>query len=90
MTEIKETLKERGSKYGTMADNSKITQALMAILHEADNWNTLPAIHRECLHMIMHKISRMVCGDYMHEDNPLDIAGYALLLKDWIREHKDD
>jgi len=87
---VVETLKDRGLKYGTMEDNAKITQDLMKVVSASPNWDNLPVVHRECLHMIMAKISRMLCGEYMHLDNPHDISGYAMLLEDWIKEQGNE
>lgn len=83
MEEIQKMLKERGSKYGSFEENSRLTQSLMEIV---DRQKILPYAHREALHMIFHKISRMVCGDSYYEDNIVDIIGYAELLLKVVRE----
>jgi peptidase E len=84
MSDVAKTLEERGSRYGSFADNAKITQALMDMLTYAPNYEQLSAQHLEAFHMIFHKISRMACGDCMYSDSAHDIAGYAKLLEEWI------
>jgi len=79
---VSDTLKERGNRYGSFNDNAVMTQEFMAVI---DGHELTPA-HRECLHMIFHKISRMVVGDQMYADNAHDIAGYATLLEEYINE----
>jgi hypothetical protein len=90
--EIEKTLIIRGSRYGTFEDNADITQALMAIIEESPKAHELTNLHKECLHMIFHKISRMVCGDPMYVDNVHDIGGYAKGLEDylikWNKKHR--
>lgn len=83
MTNINRTLEQRGSKYGSMEDNAVITQRLLAACATAPGWHGLEAIHRETVHMIMHKISRMLCGDKNYSDNMHDVAGYATLLEEY-------
>ena len=88
MTNIKDTLQERGSRYGSMEQNADLTAALMACVLEAPGRENLSNMHEECIHMIFHKISRMVNGDCMYADNAHDIVGYGKLLEDWINENQ--
>ena len=88
MTDVSATVKQRGSRYGSMATNAALTQALMAEVLTAarESGAVLTPMHRECIHMIMIKVTRMVCGDPLYADSPHDIAGYATLLEDYINE----
>jgi len=88
MTQTASLLKERGSRYGSMEDNAAVTQGLMDVVMANPAYKDLPAVHKECIHMIFHKIARIVCGDPMYDDNPRDIAGYATLLEQWINKDK--
>ena len=67
----------RGKTYGDFKYNASTTQRLMRVVKEADNFHAMPDVHQEAIHMILHKISRMVNGDPFHEDNCVDKAGYA-------------
>jgi hypothetical protein len=82
---IQETLNTRCSTYGSFDINAELTQSLMAYIPM-----TLSNVHLEAIHMIFHKISRMVNGDQWHLDNAHDIAGYATLLEDYIRLHNNE
>lgn len=84
--EIKDTLKERGNKYGTFEENSRITQSLCSILKTAPSYTKLDKQHKECFHMIFHKIARAVCGDPDYVDNIHDIIGYSKLLEDYLKK----
>lgn len=79
------TLATRGSKYGEIESNCIVTAGLMRIVMTGDNADQLTDVHRECLHMICHKIARMVNGDVNYIDNPHDIAGYATLLEGYLK-----
>jgi hypothetical protein len=86
------TLKNRGELYGTMEDNADITQRLMAIIETSPNYldKRLSNIHLEVLHMIFHKIARMVSGDELYTDNMHDVAGYATLLEEYQEDISRD
>lgn len=84
MSEIEKTLNERYSRYGTFESNAEITQELMGVIEKSPKWKQLSKQHKEALHMIFHKISRMVCGDPAYVDNVHDIVGYAKLLEDFL------
>lgn len=84
-TGIESTLKERGSRYGKFEDNARITQQLIEVLLSAPNADKMHHMHKECLHMICHKMARIVCGDVLYTDNPHDIAGYATGLENYLK-----
>jgi len=88
MSNVGETLVQRTNRYGSMEDNALLTQTLMGTVMASarDRGHVLTPMHKECLHMIMHKVARMVCGDPLYADNPHDIAGYATLLEKYINE----
>ena len=82
---VNNTLQDRQTKYGDYADVATMTSELMSIVKFAPNKDKLHTVHEQALHMIFVKISRMLCGDCMNEDNAHDIAGYATLLEEYIR-----
>lgn len=79
---VSDVLKERGSRYGDFAQNARSTQLAYALLTHREMPNEL----KEAIHMICHKLARVRCGDNLHEDNFVDIAGYATLAAEWIRD----
>ena len=80
-------LQERGSRYGSLMSNATISQNLKEILHNSTNWEAMPPDMKEALHMIVHKISRIVEGDFEYDDSWIDISGYSTLIVE--RLHKD-
>jgi hypothetical protein len=52
----------------------------MELLMSGENASALQDYHKEAIHMIIHKLSRMVNGDPNYLDGPRDIVGYAQLL----------
>lgn len=78
---VEATLQQRGSVYGSFKDNAQTTQTLMDVI-ESTKKRPLEKFEIEALHMICHKISRIVCGLKTKKDNWHDIAGYAKLAED--------
>ena len=70
-------LSARRDKYGPFIKNATISQDLKEILHKSANWGAMPPDMKEALHMIVHKISRIVEGDFEYDDSWIDISGYS-------------
>lgn len=85
--ELATVLSERGSRYGSLMSNATISQNLKEILHNSTNWEAMPPDMKEALHMIVHKISRIVEGDFNYDDSWIDISGYSTLIVE--RLHQD-
>ena len=81
---IEETLKERGARYGRFVDHAEVTTQLFkaAFLTLDGAQGRLSADQFEALHMIFHKIGRIIAGDPNYADSWHDIAGYAQLVAD--------
>lgn len=79
-------LSERGSRYGTLMSNATISQGLKEILHNSSNWGAMPPDMREALDMIVHKISRIVEGDFDYDDSWIDISGYSTLIVERLHQ----
>lgn len=89
-TNITETLKERGNKYGTFDGNARITQSLkdcMSGKYQVTNWDVLSSDKKEALEMIAHKIGRILNGDPDYDDSWIDIAGYAQLVVNQLHDN---
>ena len=79
-TNIADTLAERGSRYGEFKRHAEIT---MALKYTIDRYgDQLDDEKTEALHMIAHKIGRILNGDPNYVDSWVDIAGYAKLVAD--------
>lgn len=81
MSDVNDTLNERGKTHGDYTVHAKITQDLMNVIITGPNWATLRDTQRESLHMIAHKIGRILAGNPDHIDSWHDIAGYSVLIE---------
>jgi hypothetical protein len=77
---VQSTLDQRGSVYGSFRDNSRVAISLLAVVDRCQASRTVPLLDHElnALIMICEKMSRILTGK-PHEDNWIDIAGYAEL-----------
>ena len=80
MTNVNETLENRGSRYGTFERNADTTQFLKEFFRNHPSWNGMRRYQKESLEMIAHKIARILNGDPDYDDSWIDIAGYATLV----------
>ena len=90
MSNVTNTLQERGSRYGEFKDHAEITQRLKGeSAHFLNKHNkVLSTAHQEALDMIFHKIGRILNGDPNYEDSWHDIAGYATLAEKECKNEK--
>jgi hypothetical protein len=77
----------RGRTHGDFTDHARATQRLKTELetfvcagHGEPAWTSLTQAQQESLHMIAHKIGRILAGDPDFRDHWLDISGYARLV----------
>lgn len=80
-------LADRGSKYGKFEDHARVTCELIRTLVTRISERDLKLAYDqiEALHMICHKLGRIVNGDPDYADSWDDIAGYAKLVGDRLR-----
>ena len=87
-TNIEAILRERGSRYGPFDGHAKVTQGIEKIIRDGLEANLSfvvleevdKAVILEGLHMVAHKIGRIVNGDPLYKDSWDDIEGYAKLV----------
>ncbi|MGZ5053387.1 MAG: hypothetical protein ACXWAT_00430 [Methylobacter sp.] len=84
MTDISETLAERGSRYGEFKEHARITQNLKEAMQDSPNWESLRCDQKEALEMVQHKIGRILNGDPDFHDSWHDIVGYTKLIADTL------
>lgn len=82
MSDIQNILSERERRYGSFKAVSETVQAVKDILasrvaERGVRWSPSATEARE---MIVHKLGRVVNGDWRYVDTWKDIAGYALLV----------
>jgi hypothetical protein len=100
-TDLKDTLVERGNRYGDFADHARLAQALQRamwshIVEVCGNEGTpvkikpwfdkLNNTQRQALTVIADKIARILNGDPNYIDNWHDIQGYAKLVEDRLNK----
>lgn len=82
MSNIENTLNERGSTYGDFTDNARVSEGIMDGLRCEEGFQNLRPVHKAALNVIAQKMSRIVNGDPEYKDNWHDIEGYAKLAED--------
>lgn len=87
MSDIDAVLAERGQRYGDFLGHAKVTMQIKRVMnsHLLDRDKRLGVDQEEALHMIAHKIGRIINGDPNYIDSWDDIAGYAKLVADRLR-----
>jgi hypothetical protein len=82
---IEQVLDDRGAKYGPFNNHAAITQQLEDIMRGTEgvptNWDDLSYSQKEALHMVAHKIGRILNGDPDYVDSWTDIIGYTRLVE---------
>lgn len=71
-------LAERAKTHGSFSTHAETTQKLKRVI-EGLKFDSLSSRHQEALHMILHKIGRIIAGNPNFKDHWDDIAGYAKL-----------
>lgn len=91
MTDIANTLQERGSRYGEFAGHASVTYSLKRVIQGAldSRGKELDDDMLEALDMVCHKIGRIINGDPTYADSWIDIAGYAKLVADRLEREQD-
>lgn len=84
MTDIKQTLNERGKRYGSFKGHAEVSQRLKAVVQEEldARGKLLSPVQQEAVDMILHKLARIVNGDANYIDSWRDIVGYTQLVVD--------
>src|SRR5258705_1104906 len=81
---IETILAERRTVHGDFTDNAATSQAIKYIMEHTTGWSSLNAVEAEALHMIAHKIGRILAGNPHYKDHWDDIASYARLVSERI------
>lgn len=79
MTDIKDTLAQRAKSHGKYEDHAQYAQEIKDIIQKSVSYDKLSQDQRETLHMIAHKMGRILAGNPDFFDHWHDIAGYATL-----------
>jgi hypothetical protein len=88
MSDINNLLGEREKVHGEFFHTAALAQGIKAHLHPHLHPEADPIIP-EALDMISSKLARIVSGDAMHLDHWIDIAGYAMLVANFVKAQSD-
>ena len=90
MSDLADTLAERGARYGSFFDHAIIAQSLQCVMRGTDaiptRWEGLSPDMQQALTTIADKIARILNGDPTYLDNWHDIQGYARLVEKRLEE----
>jgi hypothetical protein len=78
--QIIELIINRQATHGRYGVQAAMAQKIRGILQDAPNWDRLEPTQKESLHMIVVKISRILCGNPQCIDHWRDVGGYAELV----------
>lgn len=87
-TELEQTIAQRRGRYGPLIESGEAAMKLEDYLRSLPGWERLAYDQREALAMVMHKISRIMCGDPNYDDSWVDIAGYVQNVVNRLREEQ--
>jgi hypothetical protein len=87
MSDTDTLLAERQTTHGDYSEQAIVTQGLKDVMHASLNWMVLNEPQKETLHMIANKIGRVLSGDPNFLDHWDDIAGYATLVGNNLRNN---
>lgn len=88
-------LADRRQRYGSFERHAAISQALQKVVYkgfakreDGKTAQDMTDAQREALFMILHKVARIVNGDFNYDDSWRDIAGYATLVTNLLDKEK--
>jgi hypothetical protein len=81
-------LKEREVTHGDFEMKSMWIQEIMQNLIGLNSYEAMEADKKEAIHMILVKLSRIIYGNHDHADHWDDIAGYAELVANRLKDSK--
>lgn len=90
MTDSEALLRERGGKHGDFTVGAQFTQDVMDVFHRQANWRLLEAFQKEGIHMIVHKMQRIMAGQHDYDDHWLDVEGYARCVRERVGLVRED
>ena len=85
---VASTLAQRGVRYGKFLDHAVIAQGLKDVMWATTAWEWMLPDQQQALEVIMDKVARILNGDPNYDDNWVDIAGYATLVFNRLREEQ--
>lgn len=78
-------LKEREVTHGDFMAKARFIEKVQEVINK-NAWNELEADQKEAIHMILVKLSRILYGNADYKDHWDDIAGYAILISERLKD----
>lgn len=97
MSDINQTLKSRGDRYGPFENHAHIAQEMKRTVNShlapkvfnlaSEGVITMPEADAilECVDMVCHKLARIANGDPLYIDSWHDIIGYVTLVENTLK-----
>jgi len=79
-------LKARETTHGSFRMKSAFIQNIMKNISELSTYKDMTPDQKESIHMILVKLSRIIYGNPNHKDHWDDIAGYAELISETLKD----
>lgn len=85
---VSDTLKQRANVHGNYVESASFKDLVLneCINCKTGNWEKLGPAGRQAIHMIIEKLGRIMYGDPLFSDHWHDIAGYATLMDNYLKE----
>ena len=87
MKTIQETLDEREQQHGSFSSHCEIESELMCVTE--GRLHGLSDVQKVGLHMILHKVARILNDGHNHADSWHDISGYSTLVEQHMTPKTD-
>ena len=82
-------LAEREKTHGEYEDDARAAMRLIDVVNE-ETAVSLTYVQRHTLHMICHKIARIITGDPNHLDHWVDLVGYPELVARSLKPRQEE
>jgi len=82
-------IEERSKIYGDFNDIAEVSQKIKDMYY-VNNAQELDSIINEGVDMVIHKLSRVICGGSRYVDNFRDIQGYCQLIIDYLENQSEE
>ncbi len=86
---LERTLNQRGTQYGPAREQWALAQRIKGAMRSTERFHVLSPVEAEALDQIATKISRLISGLPEQHDTWHDIAGYATVAEQALREEAD-
>lgn len=86
---VNQILREREKTHGNFRVHATTSQMLKNVINDRST-NELTSSKREALEMIAHKMARILSGNSDTIDHWDDIAGYATLVANELRDNENE